>query len=104
MDEREIEQGYANFHRKLNRVLRTRDVKTFKVHIASHPGQAGKLSHCLGLNDELAEIEMYKAILVRSALKDLHKDALKWLKDRGIESPVRKTNRGRKRSSGIRKR
>ena len=104
MDECEIEQGYANFHRKLNRVLRTRDVKTFKVHIASHPGQAGKLSHCLGLNDELAEIEMYKAILVRSALKDLRKDALKWLKDRGIEPPVRKTNRGRKRSSGIRKR
>jgi hypothetical protein len=25
--EREIEQGYADFHRKLNRVLRTRDVK-----------------------------------------------------------------------------
>jgi hypothetical protein len=104
MDEREIEQGYANFHRKLNRVLRTRDVKTFKTHIASHPGQAGKLSHCLGLNDELAEIEMYKAILVRSALKDLHKDALKWLKDRGIEPPARKTNRGRKKSSGTRKR
>ena len=104
MDEREIEQGYANFHRKLNRVLRTRDVKTFKAHIASHPGQAGRLSHCLGLNDELAEIEMYKAILVRSALKDLHKDALKWLKDRGNEPPARKTNRGRKRSFGIRKR
>jgi hypothetical protein len=104
MDEREIEKGYANFHRKLNRVLRTRDVKTFKTHIASHPGQAGRLSHCLGLNNELAEIEMYKAILVRSAMKDLHKDALKWLKDRGIEPPARKTNRGRKRSSGIRKR
>ena len=104
MDEREIEQGYANFHRRLNRVLRTRDVKTFKAHIASHPGQAGKLSHCLGLNDELAKIEMYKAILVRSALKDLHKDALCWLKDRDIEPPARKTNRGRKRFSGTRKR
>ena len=27
MYERGIEQGYADFHRKLNRVLRTRDVK-----------------------------------------------------------------------------
>lgn len=63
MDEREIEQGYANFHRKLNQVLRDTDVKTFKAHVAAHPGQAGKLSHCLGLSDELAEIEMYKAIL-----------------------------------------
>ncbi len=44
MDEREIEQGYADFHRKLNRVLRSRDVKTFKAHIASHPGQARRLS------------------------------------------------------------
>ena len=104
MDEREIEQGYANFHRKLTRVLRSRDVKSFKAHIASHPGQAGKLSHCLGLNDELAQIEMYRAILVRSALKDLHKEALGWLKDRGITPPARKTNRGRKRSSGTRKR
>ena len=66
MDEREIEQGYADFHRKLNRVLRTRDVRTFKAYIASHPGQAGRLSHCIGLNDELAQIEMYKTILVRS--------------------------------------
>jgi hypothetical protein len=104
MDEREIEQGYANFHRKLNRVLRSRDVKTFKAHIAFHPGQAGKLSHCLGLNDELAKIEMYKAILVRSVLKDLHNEAIAWLKDRGIAAPVRKTNRGRKKSSGPRKR
>ena len=64
MDEREIEQGYANFHRKLNQILRNRDVKEFKVHVARNPGQAGKLSHCLGLSDELAEVEMYKAILV----------------------------------------
>ena len=88
MGEREIEQGYADFHRKLNLVLRTRDVRTFKAHIASHPGQAGRLSHCIGLNDELAQIEMCKAILVRSALKDLHKEALGWLKDRGIEPPA----------------
>jgi hypothetical protein len=99
MDEREIEKGYADFHRRLNRILRTRNVKTFKAHIASHPGQAGRLSHCLGLNDELAEIEMYKAILIRPALKALHKEALWWFKDRGIEPPALKTNRGRKRSS-----
>ena len=88
MDEREIEKGYANFHRKLNRILRQRDVKTFKAHVAGHPGQSGRLSHCLGLSDELAEVEMYRAILVRSALKDLHHDALKWLKERGIEPPA----------------
>jgi hypothetical protein len=46
---------------------------------------------------------MYKAILVRSALKDLHKDALNWLKDKGFEPPVRKTNRRRKRAPGIKK-
>jgi hypothetical protein len=97
MDEREIEQGYANFHRKLNRVLRKQDAKTFKAHVAAHPGQAGRLSHCLGLSDELAEIEMYKAILVRSALKDLHTKARKWLEDRGIEAPAPKmTKRKRK--------
>ena len=90
MDEREIEQGYANFHRKLNRVLRQRDVRVFKAHVASNPSQAGRLTHCLGLNDQLAEVEMYKAILVRSALKDLHHDALEWLKERGIEPPILK--------------
>jgi len=106
MDEREFEQGYASFHRKLNHVLRGRDVKTFKAHVAAHPGQAGKLSHCLGLSDELAEIEMYKAIMVRSALKDLHPEALQWLENRGIDPPVPRTGkgrRGRKRGS-IRKR
>ena len=87
MDEREIERGYANFHRKLNRVLRQRDVRVFKIHVASNPSKAGRLTHCLGLNDQLAGVEMYKAILVRSALKDLHQDALKWLKERGIEPP-----------------
>jgi len=45
------------------------------------------LSHCLGLSDELAEVEMYKAILVRSALRDIHPDAQKWLKQRGLEVP-----------------
>ena len=80
MDELEIEQGYANFHRRLNRILRRKDVKGFKAHVAAHPMQAGRLSHCLGLSDELAEIEMYKAILIRSALKDLHHEASEWLK------------------------
>ena len=97
MDEREIEQGYANFHRKLNQILRKRDIKEFKAFIASHPGQAGKLSHCLGLSDELAEIEMHKAILLRSRLKDLHADAAQWLKARGIDPPRPRTKTGRKR-------
>jgi hypothetical protein len=57
MDEREIEQGYAGFHRILNHVLRQRDVKKFKMHVAKHPAQAGRLSLCLGLSDELAEVE-----------------------------------------------
>ena len=87
MDEREVEQGYANFHRKLNHVLRQRDVKEFKAHIARYPGQAGRLSHCLGLSDELAEVELHKAILARSALKDLHHEALQWLKQRDIDPP-----------------
>jgi hypothetical protein len=34
-----------------------RDVKFFKTHVVKNPGQAGRLSHCLGLSDELAEIE-----------------------------------------------
>ena len=96
MDEREIEQGYANFHRKLNRILRTKDVKAFKAHVAAHPAQAGRLSHCLGLNDDLAEAEMYKAILIRSALKDLHGEAREWLNGRGIEPPAVKRPRRRK--------
>jgi hypothetical protein len=87
MDEREIEQGYANFHRKLNQILRKQDVKAFKAHVSAHPGQAGRLSHCLGLSDELAEVEMYKTILVRSPLNDLHTKVRKWLEDRGIEVP-----------------
>jgi hypothetical protein len=45
MDEREIERGYASFHRKLNQILRKQDVKAFKAHVAAHPGQAGRLSH-----------------------------------------------------------
>jgi hypothetical protein len=99
MDELEIEKGYATFHRKLNRILREKDVKAFKVHIAAHPMQAGRLSHCLGLNNELAEIEMYKAILVRSPLRDLHPEAIQWLKKRGIEPPrprSKKRGKGRK--------
>ena len=100
MDEREFEQGYANFHRKLNHILRERDVRSFKAHVARHPGQAGKLSHCLGLSDEIAEIEMYKAILIRSALRDLHQEARDWLKKRGIDPPAprnkRKGRRGKR--------
>ena len=107
MDERELEQDYANFHRKLNHVLRQRDVKQFKTHVARHPGQAGRLSHCLGLSDDLAEVEMYKAIFVRSALKDLHHEALQWLKQRGIEPPAPRPKKirrsGRKRFAGKRK-
>ena len=87
MDELEIEKGYANFHRKLNHILRRKNVKGFKAHLAAHPMQAGRLSHCLGLSDELAEIEMYKVILVRSALKDLHYEALEWLKKEALSLP-----------------
>ncbi len=97
MDERDIERGYAGFHRQLNHVLRERDVKKFKAYVARHPNQAGKLSHCLGLSDELAEAEMYKAVLIRPALKDLHPKALKWIKERGIKPPShRARTRGRK--------
>jgi hypothetical protein len=87
MDELEIERGYADFNRRLNRVLRKRDAKAFKAHIARHPMQAGRLSHCLGLSDKLAEVEMYKAILIRSALHDLHQEATEWLTRKGIEPP-----------------
>jgi hypothetical protein len=87
MDELEIEKGYATFHRKLNHILRQKDVKNFKSHVAAHPMQAGRLSHCLGLSDQLAEAEMYKAILMRSALRDLHQEALGWLKNKGIDPP-----------------
>jgi hypothetical protein len=56
------------------------------------------LSLCLGLSDELAEIEMYKAIVVRSPLKDLHSDARNWLKERGVEAPtLKKKKRSKKR-------
>lgn len=97
VDELEIERGYAGFHRALNRVLRKKDVKAFKSHIARHPMQAGKLSHCLGLSDELAEVEMYKAIMIRSVLSDLHNEAAEWLNRKGIEPPKRKGKRGKKR-------
>ncbi len=97
MDEREIEQGVANFHRKLNHILRGRDVKAFKVFIASHPMQAGKLSRCLGLSDDLAEIEMVKSILIRSALRDIHTYALEWLNERGIEAPRPNTGKTKRR-------
>ena len=100
MDELEIEKGYASFHRKLNHILRQKNVKSFKAHIAAHPMQAGRLSHCLGLNDQLAEVEMYKAILMRSVLRDLHQEALGWLKNKGIDPPSAgsRKRRGHKRS------
>ena len=104
MDEREVEQGYANFHRKLNSILRLRDVRVFKAHVSAHPRQAGKLSHCLGLSDERAEIEMYKTMLFRPALKDMQPEVVEWLKTRGVESPVRKRERGRKRGLSRRRR
>ena len=56
MDALEIERGYVDFHRGLKRILRKRDVKAFKAHVAAHPMQAGRLSHCLGLSDELAKV------------------------------------------------
>jgi len=104
MDEREVEQGYANFHRGLNRILRQRDVKRFKAFVAAHPGQAGRLSHCLGLSDELAEIEMYKAILVRSPLRDLHEEAADWLRQKGIKVPKASGGKDRRRRRRRRRR
>ena len=98
MDEREIEQGYANFHRRLNHILRKQDVKAFKAHVAAHPRQAGRLSHCLGLSDELAEVEMYKAIMVRSPLKELHPKARKWLEEHGAEVPKTQKKKRKARS------
>ncbi len=45
-------------------------------------------------------VQMYKAILVRSALKDLHQEAQDWLRQRGMEPPAadskRPGRRGRK--------
>lgn len=104
MDELEVERGFANFHRRLNRILRLRDVKAFKAHVATHPMQAGRLSHCLGLSDELAEVEMYKAIVIRAPLQDLHHEAIEWLKNRGIEPPrPRDKRRGKSRKKPFRR-
>ncbi len=103
MDEREIEQGYADFHRKLNHILRLKNVRAFKKHVAAHPRQAGKLSHCLGLSDELAEVEMYKAVLAHPALKDINAEVREWLKSWGVEIPVINKGVKSKRRSGRRK-
>ncbi|OQX65540.1 MAG: hypothetical protein B5M55_03705 [Desulfococcus sp. 4484_242] len=100
MDERQIEQGYARFHRDLNRVLREKNVKTFKAFIASHPMQAGRLSRCLGLSDELTEIEMLKAIVLRSALKDMHPQAISRLTELGITPPRPRAKRNRRLQRG----
>jgi hypothetical protein len=59
--------------------------------------QAGKLSRRLGLSDELAEIEMAMAILIRSALKHVHPWALKWLNERGIETSRPAAGKSKKR-------
>lgn len=101
MDERQIEQGYAIFHRNLNRLLRGKDVKAFKAFIASHPMQAGRLSRCLGLSDELAEIEMYKIIRGRPALKDMHAHAQAWLAKQGIEAPGPSTRKKKRKKQGL---
>ena len=62
-----------------------------KVHVSTHPRKAGKLSHSLGLSDELAEVEMYKAVLSRPALKDMRVQAVERLKARVLRSsPVRR--------------
>jgi len=53
-------------------MLRGKDVKAFKSFVASHPMGAGRLFCCLGLSDELAEMEMQKAILIRSTLREMH--------------------------------
>jgi len=101
MDDRDIERGYAGFHRELNRVLRNKDARAFKAHVAAHPLQAGRMSHCLGLSDEMAEEEMYRTILLRSPLKDLHKEAAAWLRERGLSLPVpRRARRQTRRSPG----
>ncbi len=104
VDEREIEQGYANFHRTLNRILRARDIRLLKKHIATHPREAGKLSHLLGLSDEMAEIEMHKTIITRSALKDIWNESRRWLKEHGIEPPVHKIKKRRRKRSGWKRR
>lgn len=45
----------------------------------------GKFSLCLGLLDELSEIETHKAMLIRSAVKDLNSEAGHCLLKRDIE-------------------
>lgn len=105
VDEREIEQGYANFHRALNHILRRKDVRLLKKHIASNPREAGRLSHILGLSDEMAEVEMHRTILRRSALKDMWEASREWLKERGIEPPIyQKKMRRRKKGRAWKKR
>jgi hypothetical protein len=55
-------------------VLRQKDVMKFKTRITGHPGRAGRLSHCPGLSDELGEVEIYMATLVRAVLSDMHEE------------------------------
>ncbi len=99
MDFIEIERGYASFYRGLLKILRNRDVDAFLRHIANHPREAGRFSHCLGLSRELAEIEMHKTILRFENLKDLHQIAREFLKGKGVKiGREGKRERGRKRN------
>ncbi len=97
----EVERGYRKFYRELIRVLRAKDVEAFTRHIAQHPREAGRFSHVLGLSRELAEIEMYKAILRFQNLRDLHRDALDYLNTKGLSGIQRKYGkRGSKKGKG----
>lgn len=100
----EIERGYANFYKGLLRVLRLRDVEAFTRHIAKHPREAGRFSHVLGLSKEYAEIEMYKTILRFKNLKELHSEAMEFLKSKGVtlNQDARRRHKRHKRSSGPR--
>lgn len=97
----EMERGYANFYKGLIRILRLRDVEAFKRHIAKHPREAGRFSHVLGLSKEYAEIEMYKIILRFKNLKELHMEAMEFLRSKGVspDKDVRGSNKRHKRGS-----
>jgi len=85
MDFVEIEKGYSSFYKGLIRILRKKDLTALIKHISKHPREAGRFSHLLGLSPELAEIEMFKAILRFKNLKELHYEALEYLRQRGIQ-------------------
>jgi hypothetical protein len=39
------------------------------------------------LNDELAKVELFRTLLARSALKDIHPEATGWLRTYGLDPP-----------------